>query len=79
MQLDGFNSALSLVVYGDIVLSINTQYHNQFKLLRLTNLKVWVFFTSRSTTRVILGQALLWWLNSDRDNNPGLDANVTNH
>ena len=27
VQLDGFNSALSPVVYGDIVLSINTQYN----------------------------------------------------
>ena len=26
MQLDGFNSALSPVVYGDIALSINTHY-----------------------------------------------------
>ena len=26
-QSDGFNSALSPVVYGDIVLSINTQYN----------------------------------------------------
>ena len=27
MQSDGFNSALSPVVYGDIALSINTQYN----------------------------------------------------
>ena len=27
MQLDGLNSALSPVVYGDIALSINTQYN----------------------------------------------------
>ena len=27
MQSDGFNSALSPVAYGDIVLSINTQYN----------------------------------------------------
>ena len=26
MQLDGFNSALCAVVYGDIAPSINTQY-----------------------------------------------------
>ena len=27
MQSDGFNSALSPVVYGDIALSVNTQYN----------------------------------------------------
>ena len=27
MQSDGFNSALNPVVYGDIVLSINTHYN----------------------------------------------------
>ena len=30
MQPDGFNGALSPVVYGDIALSINTQYNNFF-------------------------------------------------
>ena len=29
MQSDEFNSTLSLVVYGDIVLSINTQYNTK--------------------------------------------------
>ena len=29
MQSDGFNSALSPVVYGDIALSINTQYNKR--------------------------------------------------
>ena len=31
MQSDRFNSGLSLVVYGDIVLSINTQYNTKYK------------------------------------------------
>ena len=30
MQSDGLNSALSPVVYGDIALSINTQYNKYF-------------------------------------------------
>ena len=29
MQSDGLNSALSPVVYGDIALSINTQYNTK--------------------------------------------------
>ena len=31
VQSDGFNSALSPVVYGDIALSINTQYKKKEK------------------------------------------------
>ena len=31
MQLDGFNSTLSPVVIGDIVLSVNTQYKKKQK------------------------------------------------
>ena len=32
MQSDALNSALSLVVYGDIVLSINTQYKYKIQI-----------------------------------------------
>ena len=40
MQSDGFNSALSPVVYDDIVLSINTQYNTY-------NVKGWGFISVR--------------------------------
>ena len=32
MQLDGLNTALSPVVYGDIALSINTQYNTILRI-----------------------------------------------
>ena len=38
MQLDWLNSALSPVVYGDIALSINTQYNCAGKMILCNNL-----------------------------------------
>ena len=39
MQSDGLNSDLNPVVYGDIVLSINTQYTMQYNTVLLIKLQ----------------------------------------
>ena len=54
MQSDGFNSALSPVVHGDIALSMNTQYNTQTPYLEFEiqfQIRDW---SHQTTEKVIL-------------------------
>ena len=52
MQSDGFNSALSPVVYGDIALSINNQYNTILKIgVMETHTKIFEPLSLRTLTQ----------------------------